>query len=209
MSDLDLGTGSGELVELPLFPLSTVLLPGGRLGLRIFERRYLDLIRNTLRNQQSFGIVWLAEGGAEVLKPGERQATLALVGTEAHIADWDQLPDGLLGIVVEGRRRFQLASARQDETGLYIGSVRWLAEQDDVPLPPRSTELQELLQQLGDHPHVQRLGMSLDAEKAGALANCLAQLLPLPAADAYQILGIDEPLARLDALHDILDALSA
>ncbi|WP_320837705.1 LON peptidase substrate-binding domain-containing protein [Zhongshania sp.] len=205
MSDL----GSSAVAELPLFPLSTVLLPGGRMGLRIFERRYLDLIRDTMRNQQSFGIVWLAEGGAEVLKPGERQATLAQIGTEAHIADWDQLPDGLLGVVVEGRRRFQLASARQDDTGLYIGEVSWLTEQEDVVLPPRSTELHELLQQLGEHPHVQRLGMQLNVETAGALANSLAQLLPLPAADAYQILGIDAPLARLDALHDILDALSS
>ncbi len=197
------------VVELPLFPLSAVLLPGGRMGLRIFERRYLDLIRNTLRNQQSFGIVWLAEGGAEVLKPGERQATLALIGTEAHIADWDQLPDGLLGVVVEGRRRFQLVSARQDETGLYVGSVRWVIEAEDVPLPPHSSELHDLLQQLGDHPHVQRLGMQLNVETAGALANSLAQLLPLPAADAYQILGIDDPLARLDTLHDIVNSLSS
>ncbi|WP_373080941.1 LON peptidase substrate-binding domain-containing protein [Zhongshania sp.] len=197
------------VVELPLFPLSAVLLPGGRMGLRIFERRYLDLIRNTLRNQQSFGIVWLAEGGAEVLKPGERQATLALIGTEAHIADWDQLPDGLLGVVVEGRRRFQLVSARQDETGLYVGSVRWVIEAEDVPLPPHSSELHDLLQQLGEHPHVQRLGMQLNVETAGALANSLAQLLPLPAADAYQILGIDDPLARLDTLHDIVNSLSS
>jgi Lon protease-like protein len=111
--------------------------------------------------------------------------------------------------VVEGGRRFQLASARQDDTGLYIGEVSWLTEQEDVALPSRSTELHELLQQLGDHPHVQRLGMQLNVETAGALANSLAQLLPLPAADAYQILGIDAPLARLDALHDILDALSS
>ncbi|GAA4106750.1 LON peptidase substrate-binding domain-containing protein [Zhongshania borealis] len=195
--------------ELPLFPLNTVLLPGGRMGLRIFERRYIDLIRNSLRNQQSFGIVWLAEGGAEVLKPSEPQTALAVIGTEAHIADWDQLPDGLLGIVVEGRRRFSIESARQDKSGLYMGKISWLPEQEDVPLPPRSTELHDLLQQLGEHPHVERLGMQLNVASAGALANSLAQLLPLPAADAYQILGIDEPLARLDALHDIVDAISS
>ncbi|MDF1691238.1 MAG: LON peptidase substrate-binding domain-containing protein [Zhongshania sp.] len=196
------------LVELPLFPLRSVLFPGGRMGLRIFERRYLDLIRDTLREQQSFGIVWLPEGGAEVLKPGERQATLALIGTEARITDWDQTSDGLLGVVVEGGRRFRLASARQAEGGLYIGDITWLAELADTALPPRGSELQDLLQQLGEHPHVQRLGMDLEVGEAGALANRLAQLLPLPAADAYQILSIDEPVARLDALHDVLDALS-
>lgn len=200
---------SAPKIELPLFPLSTVLLPGGRMGLRIFERRYLDLVRDTLRNQRSFGIVWLADGDGEVLKPGDKQATLAQIGTEAQISDWDQLPDGLLGVVVEGRRRFQLMSARQNEAGLYIGEVHWLAEADDVALPSRSTELHDLLRQLGEHPHVQRLGMPLNVDTAGALANSLAQLLPLPAADAYQILGIDDPLLRLDTLHDILDALSS
>jgi hypothetical protein len=199
----------GSKTELPLLPLGTVLFPGGRMGLRIFERRYLDLIRDTLRQEQSFGIVWLAEGDAEVLKPGDRKAALALIGTEAVVADWDQLPDGLLGVVVEGARRFRLNSARQAENGLYMGDIEWLSETDDQLMPPRSAELQDLLLQLGEHPHVQRLGMSLDVHNAGALANRLAQLLPLPAAESYQILSIDEPLARLDALHNVLDGLGS
>jgi Lon protease-like protein len=200
---------ASENAELPLFPLSTVLFPGGRMGLRIFERRYLDLIRDTLRNEQSFGIVWLAEGDSEVLKPGLRQAALAQIGTEARVADWDQLPDGLLGVVVEGARRFRLNSTRQAESGLYMADIEWLNEPQDLALPARSTDLQELLNQLGEHPHVQRLGMSLDVDEAGAMANRLAQLLPLPAAECYKVLCIDEPLARLDALHEILDGFSS
>ncbi|MBQ0796120.1 MULTISPECIES: LON peptidase substrate-binding domain-containing protein [Zhongshania] len=195
--------------ELPLFPLRTVLFPGGRMGLRIFERRYLDLVRDTLRAQGSFGIVWMPEGGKEVMSPGEKPASLALIGTEARIADWDQLPDGLLGVVVEGGRRFRINDAKQAPSGLYIGDVEWLPELEDRQLPPRSEELHDLLKQLGEHPHVQRLGMEIDVDEAGALANRLAQLLPLPEEQSYQLLSIDEPLLRLDALHDVLDGLAS
>ena len=83
---------SAPATELALFPLRTVLFPGGRMGLRIFERRYLDMVRDTLREQASFGIVWMPEGGKEVMSPGERPASLALIGTEARIADWNQQP---------------------------------------------------------------------------------------------------------------------
>jgi Lon protease-like protein len=195
--------------ELPLFPLRTVLFPGGRMGLRIFERRYLDLVRDTLRAEASFGIVWMPEGGGEVLSPGERPSSLALIGTEAHIADWDQLPDGLLGVVVEGRRRFKINHARQSAGGLYTADIDWLQEEADQPLPQRSEELSDLLRQLGEHPHVQRLGMAVDVDEAGALANRLAQLLPLPEEQSYQILSIDDPLRRLDALHEVLDGLAS
>lgn len=200
---------SAAATELALFPLRTVLFPGGRMGLRIFERRYLDMVRDTLREQASFGIVWMPEGGKEVMSPGERPASLALIGTEARIADWNQQPDGLLGIVVEGGRRFKINHARQADSGLYMGDVDWLAEPSDQPLPPRSEELHDLLRQLGEHPHVQRLGMTVDVEEAGALANRLAQLLPLPEEQAYQLLSIDEPLQRLNTLHDVLDGLAS
>ncbi|WP_269619736.1 LON peptidase substrate-binding domain-containing protein [Zhongshania sp. BJYM1] len=199
----------GERKEFPFFPLRSVLFPGGRMGLRIFERRYLDMVRDTLRAQDSFGIVWLPEGGKEVLSPGERPSTLALIGTEARIADWDQLPDGLLGVVVEGGRRFRINQAGQADSGLYLGDIAWLPEREDQPLPARSEELHDMLLQLGEHPHVQRLGMTMDIDEAGALANRLAQILPLPAEQAYQLLSIDEPLLRLNALHDVLDSLAS
>lgn len=200
---------SAAATELALFPLRTVLFPGGRMALRIFERRYLDMVRDTLREQASFGIVWMPEGGKEVMSPGERPASLALIGTEARIVDWNQQPDGLLGIVVEGGSRFKINHARQADSGLYMGDVDWLAEPSDQSLPPRSEELHDLLRQLGEHPHVQRLGMTVDVEEAGALANCLAQLLPLPEEQAYQLLSIDEPLQRLNTLHDVLDGLAS
>lgn len=192
--------------DYPLFPLRTVLFPGGRMALRIFEQRYLDLVRNTLREQSSFGIVHLHQG-SEV--GGDSQASqLAAVGCEAHIVDWDQTEDGLLGLVVQGGRRFRLHGSAQDASGLHRGAVEWLNEVDDIPLPEEASELAALLAQLLDHPHVQRMGMSGEATGTGDLVNRLAQLLPLEPADVYPLLEVDDPLQRLDVLHDLLERVS-
>ncbi len=192
--------------DYPLFPLGSVLFSGGRLALRIFERRYLDLVTQTLREQGSFGIVYL-HAGSEVAGAGEAQR-LAAVGCEANIVDWDQTEDGLLGVVVEGGRRFRLDYSYRDDSGLQRGRVQWLEEPEDVPLPETTEELAALLAQLVEHPHVQRMGFSADVNGAGELVNRLAQLLPLDAADVYPLLEVDDPLARLDALHMLLDGLS-
>ena len=95
---------------IPLFPLSAVLLPHGRMPLRIFERRYLDLVRDSMRSGESFGIVHI-EQGAEV--GTDALPVLAPVGTVARIVDWDQLEDGLLGITVAGSERIAVRSHRR------------------------------------------------------------------------------------------------
>ncbi len=192
--------------DYPLFPLTSVLFPGGRLALRIFERRYLDLVTHTLRTQGSFGIVHLHAGGEVAGKGGELR--LAAVGCEARIVDWDQTEDGLLGLVVEGGRRFRVQHSYRDDAGVHRARVQWLEEADELPLPDEAKELSALLAQLLAHPHVQRMGFSEQVSGTGELVNRLAQLLPLAAADVYPLLEVDEPLARLDALHDLLESLS-
>lgn len=191
--------------DYPLFPLRSVLFPGGRLGLRIFERRYLDLIRDCMKQQSGFGLVMLAPGDSELDQPGSRPPQLSAMGCAAHIVDWDQLPDGLLGITVEGGRRFRLRHSRRSGSGLYLGEVQWCQEESDIPLPEGCESMEGLLRQLMSHPHVERLGLSPEVRGAGELVNRLAQLLPLPAAETYPLLEIDSPLARLDALHDLLE----
>ena len=89
------------LTELPLFPLSAVLLPHGRMPLQIFEQRYLDLVRETLRSDSQFGVVWIRQG-SEVAQRGRAAPELGDYGTSARIVDWDQRPNGLLGITIEG-----------------------------------------------------------------------------------------------------------
>ena len=190
----------------PLFPLGGVLFPGGRMALRIFERRYLDLLRNTLRDGSHFGIVHL-HAGSEVAG-GEDEPKLAAVGCQARVVDWDQTDDGLLSVVVEGDRRFRVLHSYRDHAGLHRGRIEWLAESTDIPLPAEAQELSALLAQLLEHPHVQRMGFSAEVSGTGELVNRLAQLLPLTAKDVYPLLEVDEPLSRLDALHDLLESLS-
>ena len=109
-------------IDIPLFPLGTVLLPHGRLPLQIFERRYIDMVAKCMREQTGFGVVWLRQG-SEV---DEEDVSSALqfgdYGTLAHIVDWDQLPNGLLGITIEGSQRFHIDQSWVEESCLLYTS---------------------------------------------------------------------------------------
>ncbi len=115
--------------ELLLFPLSTVLFPGGTLELRIFEQRYLDLVRECSREGKPFGVCLIVDG----LEVG--QAKPAAVGTSAQIIDFFTRDDGLLGIRCEGRKRFRVQHCRVRDNGLLVGEVDWWGEDQVCPVP--------------------------------------------------------------------------
>ncbi|MBL4827474.1 MAG: LON peptidase substrate-binding domain-containing protein [Spongiibacteraceae bacterium] len=102
-------------VTIPLFPLSAVLLPHGRMPLQIFEPRYLDLVSECLKTDTGFGVVWLSQGSEVLTKPTQNSVngTYANIGTYAKIVDWDKLSNGLLGITVEGEKKFRLLSSQK------------------------------------------------------------------------------------------------
>ena len=104
-------------MEVPLFPLRTVLFPGGPLPLRIFEQRYLDMISSCLKRDEPFGVV-LIRSGSEV-----GSAEVYDSGTLARITDWYQGSDGLLGITATGTDRFRIRSSSRQPDGLLIGDV--------------------------------------------------------------------------------------
>ena len=120
-------------MEIPLFPLGSVLFPRGRMPLQIFEQRYLDLVRDCLKEDSGFGIAWIA-AGAEVAHPGAGQPNLGEIGCYARIVDWDSLPNGLLGITIEGGERFRLSSARAEPNSLVMGEVEMEADRQAVPM---------------------------------------------------------------------------
>ncbi len=188
--------------EIALFPLGTVLMPGGRLSLQIFEQRYISLVRSALKNETQFGIVLLTEGG-EVNRPGT-VPRFEEVAVSAKIVDWDALPNGLLGIVVEGQSRFSISASRQQSDGLWQAQAEFWPEEDSVSLPEDRSDWTALLQQLADHPHVKRLGVEVETEDASLLSNQLAQLLPIPERERYDLLVLTDPLDRLDAIHELL-----
>lgn len=182
--------------DIPLFPLASVLFPGGALSLRIFEPRYLDLVRDCSRSGSGFGVC-LILAGREVGEP----AVPAAVGTLAHIEDFHALPEGLLGILARGSRRFRATRTRVRDNGLVHGQVEWWPEEPRLSLPPEyallAVILERLLEQVGgEHARAARECFD-DASWVGFR---LAELLPVTPAERQQWLQLTDPLQRLDGL---------
>jgi len=177
-----------------LFPLKTVLFPGGLLPLRIFEPRYLDMVGRSLKGEQKFGVLMILEG-SEV-----GRARTAEVGTLAEIVDWHQEADGILGIVVAGRGRFRVIESTVQGDGLYVGRIEPLSEASRCPLPRRHAHLAKLLQQILARLGIQQRGDE-DYEDASWVGYRLAEVLPLSLEDRQACLEMEDPIARLEKLR--------
>ncbi len=190
-------------MSYPLFPLNTVLFPGCILDLQIFEARYLDMVSACMRRSEGFGVVALLEG-REVGEAARRFSTL---GCEALIRDFQQRPNGLLGIRVEGGRRLRVGEVSVQADQLTLAEVSWLDEAEDAPLLAEHADLAALLSALAEHPLV--AGLSMGGVVAGqqALANQLAYLLPFSIEQKLQLLQLDAPLQRLELIQHLLDRM--
>lgn len=186
--------------ELPLFPLQSVLFPGGSLALRIFEPRYLELVKRCSRRGEGFGVC-LILAGREVGAP----ALPAAHGTEAVIVDFAMTEDGLLGITVEGRRRFRVERTRVRDDGLVIGDVAWQPEPAPATVRDEHALLSVLLARVLDKAGVEHEGAGKGRlADAGWVGWRLAEWLPLSAAEKQQLLELDDPHARLQRLVERL-----
>jgi Lon protease-like protein len=188
--------------ESPLFPLDTVLFPGGPLKLRIFEVRYLDMISDCMRNDTGFVVVLLRSGGET------GAATFHATGTLAKVVDWDQYDDGLLGITAVGQVRVRIDETRRRKDGLNIGNVTYLPSDPVVPLAESDQYLvrllEQLMEQLGDqYAHVER-----HFYDAGWVASRLAEILPLDNDLKQTCLELTQPLERLQIMADVVGQLS-
>ena len=196
------------MIELPLFPLSGVLLPFGRVALQIFEQRYLDLVRECMKTSSPFGVVWIRRG-AEVAQRGSAAPELGDYGTCARIVDWDQLPNGLLGITIEGGdERFDLLETHTRANGLVVGQVELQQALAPVPLSEDWLPLLDVLRSLETHPHVQRMNLRVDYNDAWQVGYTLVQLLPLEESLKYELLGSDSIDALMVELDTLLNQIS-
>ena len=185
---------------MPLFPLGSVLFPGGRLHLRIFEPRYLDLVRECSRHDRAFGVC-LILAGQETGEP----AVPAAIGTQARISDFHRDEDGLLGIVAEGGARFCVVRSRIRDDGLLRGDAKLWPGEPEVEVPVEFALLQSILERLIDTmaPHWRQTPRS-NYEDASWLGFRLAELLPLDTGEQQHMLELVDPLQRLADLRDIL-----
>ena len=185
---------------LPLFPLHTVLLPGAALGLRLFERRYLDMVSDCGRNGRGFGICLILDGDE-----AGTAATPAAFGTEAVIEDFGTGSDGLLTLQVRGARRFHVTRTRVRDNGLVMGDVEWCEADIDDPLRPEHSLLATLLQHFlekvgGEHSKVSNAYF----DDASWVSWRLAEFMPIGDEQRLALLQLDDPHARLDQLLQLM-----
>ena len=186
--------------EIPLFPLGTVLFPEGFLPLRIFERRYLDMVRDCARNDSPFGVCLALESADE-----EGPAGAAPVGTLARITDWYTLEDGLLGVSATGAERFVTEEAWREPGGLNRARVRLLREPPHIELPEAYAILGEVLgrfmEKVGDQYPTYTPEKLQDARWVGYR---LAELLPLSGVEKQHLLELESPVDRLQVQLETL-----
>jgi Lon protease-like protein len=193
------------MTELSLFPLSVTLLPYGRMPLQVFEQRYLELVKTSMRSGEGFGIVRI-ERGAEV-SPASLPV-LAALGAVATIVDWDQLDNGLLGITVQGGRRFRPFNLWREDDGLIRAEAELLPELEKVPMIEAWQPMRTVLEGLQAHPHVERIGLPIDFDDAWQVAFSLVQLLPIAEDLKVELLGQESVEVVMRELDLILNALA-
>ena len=191
------------LVETPVFALNTVLYPGGPLPLRIFEPRYVDMVSDRLRRDAPF-IVALIRDGSEV----GGGATTRSVGTLARIVDWNRSDDGLLGITALGGRRVRVLATETRPDGLCVASARMLDEEPASTVPDNHRRLVALLRGLLDQLESTYRHVTPRFDDASWVGYRLSELLPMPPERKQHFLELEEPLARLRDLTEIVEALA-
>lgn len=187
-------------VEIPLFPLRTVLFPQGLLPLRIFEQRYLTMIRDCARDNTGFGVCLIREG-EEAVSPVKTTG----VGTHAEVVDWYTLEDGLLGVSAVGTRRFMVESSWQQDDGLFKARVQILPESPAYPVPEEFSVLSDVLgrfmEKVGDNYPDYSPGQLQDAVWLGYR---LSELLPLSGIEKQHLLEMSDPNERLQKILEIM-----
>ena len=194
-----MAAGKGEFVS--------VLFPSGRLPLQIFERRYVDMISKCMREGAGFGVVWIRRG-LEVAEASVTNLDLGDYGTMATIVDWDQLPNGLLGITIEGAERFHIEEVWREDSGLNMARVDIEPSPDVVEIPEEGRSMIDVLAGLQRHPEVRRLGLTVDTGSAWNICHVLTQLLPIANSVKYELLGITDINVYVDELDELLSELS-
>lgn len=189
----------GGAREIALFPLHTVLFPGGLLPLRVFEPRYMEMVTACLRDGTAFGICLIREG-REVGAPAVPHA----VGCLARTMQWDMQQLGVLNITVRGERRFRVLERRVQRDGLARSEIELLADEDDAIVPEELAVCARLLKAIIDEGAGAGIEAPFRFESTSWVSARLTEILPLPLALKQQLLETDNSSRRLQALLEAL-----
>jgi len=190
---------ASALDEMPIFPLNTVLFPGGTLPLRVFEARYMDMARECLKTKAPFGVCRIVEG-REVGDP----ATPATIGCAAHIAECDMQQLGVLNLLTRGGRRFRIMERSVSAQGLVKAGVQWLAAEPDATIPDQYAGCVVLLKAIAGDARFGHLTAEGQFDSASWVGYRLSEVLPIPLRIKQQLLEIEGAIPRLSVLHEFL-----
>jgi Lon protease-like protein len=199
------GDAPREPSAVPLFPLKTVLFPGGVLPLKVFEQRYIAMTKACLKDDKPFGVCLLTQGEEVAGASGDKAPTeFAPIGTLARITNWDMPQLGILHLRTEGGSRFQVQSHSTADDGLVIGQVTAIAPEPTMALPETYLPLSKLLELLISRVGRENFPADLALDDASWLSYRLAELLPLPLHIKQSMLEINDCAVRLKALAQFL-----
>lgn len=196
------------VVKLPLFPLNTVLFPEGVLPLRVFETRYMDMVRSCIKSQSPFGVV-LIKSGKEI----GNEAVVERVGTSAKIIGLDMNAPGILNIVTLGMQRFSIESTERAKDGLLTGEIAWLAQLPPVPLGEQyaacSVLLANIIEEIeGKQEFGPTAGSRFSTPRklfdTAWVADRLIEVLPVNRLAKQKLLELSDPQSRMEVVFTFL-----
>ena len=189
-----------ERMDIPLFPLNTVLFPDGILPLKVFEQRYLDMAAACMREQRPFGICLIASG-PEVGEAAEPHA----VGTLAEITGWEMEQLGILMLTVRGGRRFRILEKHASAERLLQARVEIIPNDGPKPFPEERQRLLPLLRRIASDLGTARFPEPHRFDDAEWVGQRIAEILPIQNLAKQKLLELEDPLARLEVLERYLD----
>jgi Lon protease-like protein len=192
-------TGEFAPISLPLFPLNTVLLPGGALALKIFEQRYMDMAKRCLQEESLFGICLIKEG-AEVAAPAAPHS----VGTLARIGNWDMPQLGVLNVRAIGMQRFQVLEYETQQDGLLMAQAVKLPVEAPTPLPPEHAVCAAVLKHVMAHVGEDKFEPPFCFDDGVWVGYRLVESMPIKISAKQSMLEMNDTLVRLDVLHKFL-----
>jgi hypothetical protein len=191
--------GSAKTLEIPIFPLNTVLFPGGLLPLRVFEQRYMDMARNCLRDGAPFGVCLIKEGGE-----AGAAAIPEEVGCLARIANRDMPQPGILNLETVGVQRFAIQQQRVEDSGLVVATVTMVSAEAPQAVPQSLQPCVRVLRQIVDKVGADKFASPLQYDDAVWVGYRLAEVLPLKVSARQSMLEMNDPIMRLQILHKFL-----
>ncbi len=205
-----------QLQTIPLFPLGLTLYPGGMVDLKIFEVRYLDMVKDCVANHTSFGIVTLDEGNEVVQADGGKKPVAFFeTGTIAEITYFDAPQPSLFFIKCKGGQRFKVHRKEQQKNGLWMGDVEYLANDVDTPIEAEHQQLANnlgaiiaSLQKKGVAENQMPFAQPYELEQCGWVANRWCDILPLTPAQKHHLLSIENPRIRLDLVKELIEEMT-